>query len=187
LRSGRAAFGGLHILGNNAALPLRKSVEETEPDGWDRLMAATVRGCFLMSRAVIPAIRAAAGGAIVHVAPWHARSTIPRFAAYAASKGAGLGLTRQMAIDCGSDGIRVNAVAPGIIDTPGWHQYPDGLPPEAREAALRETLALRPLARTGTAEDVAHAVLFLVSDMATCISGTTLYIAGAMGVRLAHV
>lgn len=182
-----AAFGGPHILVNNAGLTLPKGVEETEPDEWDRLLNTNLKSCYLMSRHVIPRMRAAGGGSIVHIASWHARSTIPRFAAYAASKGGIVSLTRQMALDCGSDQIRVNAVAPGIIDTPMWHAYLDSLTPEARESALRETLGLQPLGRIGTAEDVANTVLFLASDLAAYVSGTTVYVDGAMGVRLAHV
>lgn len=181
------AFGGLHLLVNNAGLTLPKGVEETEPDEWDRLLATNLKSCYLMSRHAMPALRAAGGGSIVHLASWHARSTIPRFAAYAASKGGIVSLTRQMALDCGKDQIRVNAVAPGIIDTPMWHAYLDSLTPAARESAVRETLALQPLGRIGTAKEVAHAVLFLASDLASYISGTTLYVDGAMGVRLAHV
>jgi NAD(P)-dependent dehydrogenase (short-subunit alcohol dehydrogenase family) len=161
-----AAFGRLDILVNNAALTLPKGAEETEPDEWDRLMATNLKSCYLMSRHAIPAMRSVGGGSIVHVSSWHARSTIPRFAAYAASKGGIDALTRQMALDCGKDRIRVNAVAPGIIDTPMWHAYLDSLSPEAARSALDETLALQPLGRIGTAEDVAHAVLFLASDLA---------------------
>lgn len=181
------AFGGLHMLVNNAGLTLSKSVEETEPEEWDRVIATNLKSCYLMSRHAIPAMRRAGSGSIVHMASWHARSTVPRFAAYAASKGGIESFTRQMAIDCGRDQIRVNAVAPGIIDTPMWHAYLDSLTSDVREMALRETLELQPLGRLGTAEDVAHAVLFLASDLAGYISGTTLYVDGAMGVRLAHM
>jgi NAD(P)-dependent dehydrogenase (short-subunit alcohol dehydrogenase family) len=181
------AFGGLHILVNNAGSTVRKRLEDTLPEEWDRVVAGNLNGCYLMSRHAIPAMRRSGGGSIVHVASWHARSTVPRFAAYAATKAAVLGLTRQMALDCGPDGIRVNAVAPGIIATGRWQAYLETLPPERREAAVRETLALQPLGRIGTPEDVAGAILFLVSDLAAYVSGATLFVDGAMGVRLAHV
>jgi len=181
------AFGGLHVLVNNAGATLRKSLEDTLPEEWDHVFGANVRGCYLMSRAALPAMRRSGGGSVVHVASWHLRASIPRLAAYAASKGALDALTRQMALDCGPDGIRVNAVAPGIIDTQRWRAYLETLPTEQRPAAERDTLALQPLGRPGTPEDVAHAILFLASDLAAYVSGTTLFVDGAMGSRLAHV
>lgn len=180
-------FGKLHILVNNAGSTVHKRLEDTAPEEWDRVVAGNLTSCYLMSRHAIPAIRASGGGSIVNVASWHARSTVPRFAAYAAAKGAVVSLTRQMALDCGPDGIRVNAVAPGIISTSRWQSYLERLPPERREAAVRETLALQPLGRIGTPEDVAGAILFLVSDLAAYVSGATLFVDGAMGVRLAHI
>jgi NAD(P)-dependent dehydrogenase (short-subunit alcohol dehydrogenase family) len=180
-------YGALHILVNNAGVTLRKSVEETTPEEWDHVLRSNAGSCFLMSRHAIPAMRRSGGGSIIHVASWHARATIPRFAAYAASKGAIVALTRQMALDCGPYGIRVNAVAPGIVDTPRWRAFLDSLAPERRVSAERQTLTLQPLGRIGAPVDIARAILFLVSDLAGYVNGTTLHVDGGMGARLAHV
>ncbi|CAA9234132.1 MAG: 3-oxoacyl-[acyl-carrier protein] reductase [uncultured Chloroflexi bacterium] len=180
-------FGGLHVLVNNAGTTLRKRLEDTMPDEWDAVLRSNLTGCYLLSRHAIPAIRESGGGSIVHVASWHARASVPRFAAYVAAKGGMVALTRQMALDCGPSGIRVNAVAPGIVDTPRWQGYLEALPAEQRTAARDETLRLQPLGRIGTPRDVANAIAFLASDQAAYVSGATLFVDGGMGARLAHV
>lgn len=92
-------FGGLHVLVNNAGTTLRKRLEDTAPAEWDAVIQSNLTGCYLMSRHAIPLLRSSGGGSIVHVSSWHARATVPRFAAYAAAKGSIVALTRQMALD----------------------------------------------------------------------------------------
>ena len=110
-------FGRLDVLVNNAAILDVYAVDDTPEDVWDRILAVNVKSVFLMSRAVIPHLRTAGGGSIVNVASVHAFASVPRAAAYAASKGAVVSLTRQMALDYYDDGIRVNALVAGSVDT----------------------------------------------------------------------
>ena len=110
-------FGRIDVLVNNAGVLDVHAVHDTPEDAWDRVMAVNVKSVFLMSRAVIPHLKAAGGGSIVNISSVHAIATVPRLAAYAASKGAVLSLSRQMALDYADDGIRVNAVVVGGVDT----------------------------------------------------------------------
>src|SRR5699024_1177473 len=105
-------FGGLDILINNAAATIRKSAEDTSFEEWQKILGVNLNGTFLCSKYAVPEMRKRGSGAIVNIASWHADKTITRFAAYASSKGGMTALTRQMALDCGKDSIRVNAVLP---------------------------------------------------------------------------
>jgi NAD(P)-dependent dehydrogenase (short-subunit alcohol dehydrogenase family) len=179
-------FGGLDILVNNVGISIPKSVEDTMPDEWDHILDTNLRSCYLMSHHGIPLMRQRGGGAIIHIASWHAHATIERYSSYAASKGAIEALTRQMAIDCGPANIRVNAVSPGIIDTPMWRGFLESLG-ALRSATESEVLRLQPLGRIGTGQDVANAVLFLASDQASYVSGACLYVDGGASARLSHI
>ncbi|MGF6951593.1 NAD(P)-dependent dehydrogenase (short-subunit alcohol dehydrogenase family) [Neobacillus sp. B4I6] len=173
-------YGGVDALVNNAGISFRKSVMETSLEEWQKLMKVNVQGTFLCSKYAIPEIAKRGGGSIVNVASWVAYRTITRLAAYTASKGAITSLTRQMALDCGPLKIRVNAVCPGIIDTPMQKNLYADLP----EDAFKQTLDYQPLGRIGTAEDVANACLFLVSDESSYISGDSMMVDGASFVKL---
>ncbi|HUB41733.1 MAG TPA: SDR family oxidoreductase [Streptosporangiaceae bacterium] len=110
-------FGRLDVVVNNAGILDCHAVDDTPEEVWDRVMAVNVKSVFLVSRAAIPHLRAAGGGSIVNISSVHAVATVPRLAAYAASKGAVISLSRQMAMDYADDGIRVNAVVVGSVDT----------------------------------------------------------------------
>jgi NAD(P)-dependent dehydrogenase (short-subunit alcohol dehydrogenase family) len=113
-------------------------------------------------------------GAIVNISSVHAMVSWPGTVAYDVSKCGLIGLTRSVALDHGRDGIRVNALCPGYIHTPITDRWLDTVPD--REAAMRRVLSLHPLGRIGTPRDVAEACLFLVSDAASFINGTTLVV-----------
>ena len=113
------AFGGLHIIHNNAYwAPLNRSVVETSQEEWDRTIAVTLTGVFLGCKFAIPAMVASGGGAIVNTGSTAGIVASPRFGAYMAAKGGVLSLTRSVAFDFGDQGIRCNAVCPGLIRTP---------------------------------------------------------------------
>jgi NAD(P)-dependent dehydrogenase (short-subunit alcohol dehydrogenase family) len=170
-------FGFISVLINNAGIELNGSVTALTAAEWDRQIAVNLRGAFLMSRHAIPAMRER-GGSIIHISSVHAFVSWAGCAAYDATKAGLLGLTRAMAIDHGPDGIRVNAICPGYIDTPLMEKWLASVPD--RGATMREVLSAHPLGRIGTPRDVAQAALFLASDAASFISGTFLVVDGAM-------
>jgi NAD(P)-dependent dehydrogenase (short-subunit alcohol dehydrogenase family) len=169
-------FGRIDVLFNNAGIIRRASVVGTSEEEWDRVMAVNVKSIFLLSRLAVPIMAKASGGAIVNTASGWGIAGGRDAAAYCASKGAVVLLTKAMAIDHGRQGIRVNCVCPGDTDTAMLRH-------EASELgiAIEEFLAEaadRPLGRMGTPEEVAQAVLFLASDSSSFITGTALVVDG---------
>ena len=170
------AFGKIDILCNNAGVILRKNVTDLKEDEWDLALDVTLKSIFLLSREVIPHMMKSGGGAIINTGSGWSLKGGPQAASYCAAKAGVLNLTRAMAIDYGKHNIRVNCICPGDIDTPMLRSECDQLGEEPA-AFLREA-AIRPIARVGTPEDVANAVLFLASGMATWITGTHLVVDG---------
>ncbi|MCM2676180.1 SDR family NAD(P)-dependent oxidoreductase [Alkalicoccobacillus plakortidis] len=170
-------FGGVDILINNAAMTVRKSVEDTTFEEWQQILGVNLTGAFLCSKYAIAEMKKRGGGAIVNIASWHAEKTITRLAAYAASKGGLTALTRQMSLDLGPHNIRVNAVCPSTVDTPLLEKTFASL--DDPEEAFNQTLKFQPFGRIGTVDDIANACLFMVSDEATYVSGQTLMVDGA--------
>jgi dihydroanticapsin dehydrogenase len=171
----------IDILVNNAAQIVWKSIIDTSEEEWDRVMAVNVRSAFLHSRAVLPVMVEQGSGAIVSTASISGLVGLPGQAAYCASKGALVQLTRQLAVEYGPHGIRVNAVAPGAIDTPFLRSFVDAQPnPAEMEAAVT---AGHPLGRWATAEEVAAAIVFLASDAAAFVTGTIFPVDGGFTAR----
>jgi NAD(P)-dependent dehydrogenase (short-subunit alcohol dehydrogenase family) len=170
------AFGKIDILCNNAGVILRKDVTNLTEDEWDLALDVTLKSIFLLSREVIPHMIQAGSGVIINTGSGWSLKGGPRAASYCAAKAGVLNLTRAMAIDYGKHNIRVNCVCPGDIDTPMLQSECKQLG-EKTVTFLREA-ANRPIARVGTPEDVADAVLFLASGMATWITGTHLVVDG---------
>lgn len=166
------AFGVIHCLVNNAGIGNAKPVTETTDDEWDRFFDINVRSAFRFSREVLPHMPAMRSS-IVHVASTLGLVGSVRNAAYAATKSALIGLTRQMAADYGPKGIRVNAVAPGLIETPLTAERIHNNP-RFRRLVVDTT----PYVRIGTPRDVADAVHFLCSEQAGFIHGHTLVVDG---------
>ena len=167
------AFGRLDVLLNNAGvgtMVVGGTVESIALERWDLAQDVNVRAIYLVSRAAVPHLRAAGGGAIVNIASVSAfRGSVERPShAYAASKGAVLALTRAMAASYGRDGIRVNAICPGVIRTRLTTDIVD-----AAERAAKEGHGI-PLGRVGEPEDIARCALFLASDDAAFVSGAHL-------------
>jgi NAD(P)-dependent dehydrogenase (short-subunit alcohol dehydrogenase family) len=174
----------IDVLVNDAGVTLPKGFEVTSPAEWDGVQAVNLRAQFLMMRGTAAELRRTAG-AVVNVASFHAQATIEHFAAYAASKSGVIGLTRSSALDLAGDGVRVNAVCPGIIETAMWQEWLDTV--EDRVSVTTELLKLQPLGRIGTPREVANAIAFLASDEASYITGAVLYVDGGVTARLSHV
>lgn len=169
-------LGGIRILFNNAGIIRRASVVEISERDWDAVMAVNVKSVFLMSREVIPIMAMAEGGSIINTASGWGLAGGPRAAAYCASKGAVVLLTKAMAIDHGRQRIRVNCICPGDTDTAMLRS-------EARQLGQVEDRffsdsANRPLGRIGTPEEIAHAALYLASDAASFVTGAALVVDG---------
>ncbi len=177
------SLGGLDILVNNAGTGAQGSVADASDDEWHRVLDVNVVGTARVSRAAWPALRASAHAAVVNTASIAATAGLPQRAVYSASKGAVAALTRAMAADGMPDGIRVNAVNPGTADTPWVGRLLDAAPdPRAERAALE---ARQPHGRLVSADEVAHAVLYLASPRAGSTTGTELAVDGGMaGLRL---
>jgi len=170
-------FGKIDILFNNAGVIVRKDIIELSEDEWDRVVNVSMKAIFLLSRHVIPVmIKNGNGGSIVNTGSGWGLKGGPNAVAYCAAKGGVVNMTRAMAIDHGKHGIRVNCVCPGDTDT-------DLLRDEAKQLGLNEgefmkEAADRPLKRVGHPRDIAHAVLYLVSDLSNWVTGTTIVVDG---------
>jgi NAD(P)-dependent dehydrogenase (short-subunit alcohol dehydrogenase family) len=168
--------GKIDILCNCAGIAIRKDVVELTEDEWDHTLDITLKGIYLLSHEVVPHMIRAGGGRIVNIGSGWSLKAGPRAAAYCAAKAGVVNLTRAMAIDHGKHNIRVNCVCPGDVDTPMLHSERAQLG-QKKCAFLREA-ANRPLARIGTPDDIANAVLFLVSSMSNWITGAALVVDG---------
>jgi len=166
----------IDILCNCAGIAIRKDVVELSEDEWDRALDVTLKGIYMLSHEVIPHMIRGGGGSIINIGSGWSLKGGPRAASYCAAKGGSVNLTRAMAIDHGKHNIRVNCVCPGDIDTPMLRSECAQLGEDV-QAFMREA-ANRPLARVGTGEDVANAVLFLASPMSTWITGAALVVDG---------
>jgi meso-butanediol dehydrogenase/(S,S)-butanediol dehydrogenase/diacetyl reductase len=159
----------IDALVNAAGVPLRLSVTDTDMADYDRVMAVNLRGTFLVSKLALPRMRAH-GGAVLHFSSCVGVTGARNRAAYSASKGAIIALTRSMALDYAADGIRVNCLCPGFVDTPLLAK----MPPE-RRARLA---AAHPLGRIGKVDDITPMALFLLSDQAAWITGQAIGVDG---------
>jgi len=176
-----ARHGRLDILVNNAGYGFAGTVVNTTEEDWDALMAVNVKGVFLGCKYAIPIMEKQGGGAIVNTASTVSRVGIPNRAAYVASKGAVGTLTKAMALDHVGSNIRINAVAPGTIESP----YFDEIFRKSNDAkALRAQLEARqPMNRLGKPVEIANAILFLASDEASFCTGTILFVDGGWTAR----
>lgn len=173
-------FGKLNILVNNAGFTVRAPMEEITSEIWDKILDVHIKGVFLGTRTVIPEMRKAGGGSIVNISSNAGNLGVAGASSpYVAAKGAVRSFSRYTAVEYGKDGIRVNCVIPGIIQ--------NGQPlsdPAIREFLIKTfkhsapSILGTPLGRTGSAPEVAAAVLFLASDGASFITGTELVIDG---------
>lgn len=174
-------FGGLDVLVNNAGVGVAGDVVQTALDEFERLVAVNLRGTFLVMKHGIPHLRAAGGGAVVNVSSIAALVGLPGRAAYSAAKGAIYALTRASAIDHVAEGIRVNCVAPGTVETPWIDRIVAGTPdPAAEKERMR---ARQPHGRFVQPEEIAAMVAYLASDEAASVIGACMVVDGGATAR----
>jgi meso-butanediol dehydrogenase / (S,S)-butanediol dehydrogenase / diacetyl reductase len=174
-----AALGGLDILFNNAGIVTSGTAEGTGEDVWAETLALNVTGVWRMSRLALPHLRVRGGGAIVNNASDWGLVAGRGVVAYCTSKGAVIQMTKAMALDHAREGIRINAVCPGDTFVERWLEgdYAERVGGTAAEEIAAMGAAL-PLGRVGQATEIARAVLFLASDEASFVTGTTLLVDG---------
>ena len=177
--AGMDRFGRIDVLFNNAGtagrLP-RPPLVDLSVEEWDETLDINLKGIFLTSKAVVPHMLSAGRGAIVNNASMLGIVGMPESAAYCASKGGAVLLTKSMALELIEHGIRVNCVCGSFIDTPMFQEWLN-LQPDPQKAT-REAVEQLPIKRLGTAEEVARAVAFLASDEASYLVGHALYVDG---------
>jgi 2-keto-3-deoxy-L-fuconate dehydrogenase len=171
-------LGGLDVLVNNAGIGAAGTVEDNPDDEWRHVFEVNVFGIVRTTRAALPHLRRSANPAIVNTCSVAAVVGLPDRAVYSSSKGAVLALTRAMATDLLADGVRVNCVNPGTVDTPWVGRLLDAA---ADPAAERAALAARqPTGRLVTADEVAAAIAYLASAASGAVTGTSLAVDGGM-------
>jgi len=175
------AYGCLDILINNAGIELAKTVTETTLEEWDHLMDVNLKGVFLCSKAAIPLMKSRGGGIIVNVASELGLVGGAEIAAYCASKGGVVQLSRAMAIDHASDHIRVNCVCPGPVDTLLLRKILKSSknPKQEREHIINSI----PLRRIAKPEEIANVILFLASDESSFMTGAAVAVDGGWTAR----
>ncbi len=169
-------FGGVDILVANAGIALGGSVVEMSENEWKRVLNVNLGGVYRVSKYGIPLLLKRGGGSIINITSTQAMRGYPGWAGYAASKGAIISLTRQIAMEYSKQKIRCNAIAPGAIDTPMNERVFNNAPdPEAERQKWADAT---PLGRLGTGEDIARAALYLASQDSDWVTGTCMVIDG---------
>jgi NAD(P)-dependent dehydrogenase (short-subunit alcohol dehydrogenase family) len=172
------AFGRVDILVNNAGTLSVSTVENIAEDEWDRLMATNLKGPFLMSRAVLPAMRRAGAGSIINIGSVLGLVAVKDRAAYCASKGGVTLLTKAMALDHAAENIRVNCICPSVVETDLVLDIFSNS--EQGRQARADRIATMPLGRFGKPEDVAELAVFLASDESSWMTGTAIPLDGGV-------
>src|SRR5712691_3735033 len=171
-----AHFGGLNVLLNNAGVMRPGTAEEITEQQWDETFNTNVRGLWQLSRAVLPHLRKAGGGSIINMASVLGINGARLRAAYSASKGAVILLTKCMAIDHGQERIRVNAICPSFVETELTAAYLKKTPDP--DAVRRERINAHPMGRLGQPEDMAGLTVYLASDESSWVTGAVFPVDG---------
>jgi len=178
-----SAFGGVDVVFNNAGIQPAESyrtAETLDEAVWDRVMDVNVKGCFLLCKYAIPELRKRGGGVIINNASIQGLQSQKLVPVYAASKGAVLSLTRNLALDYADDNIRVVAICPGSVDTPMLRATAALTSPDNPEGTLSDWGRKHPLGRIARPEEIADVVVFLASDKASFITGEYVCVDGGL-------
>lgn len=174
-----SAFDGLTILVNNAGMTKTGDITEFSEDDYDSVFDLNMKGYFFCTRAALPHLRRVEGAAILNITSVHGSGGFPGHAVYAATKGAIIAFTRTLAIDLAPEGIRVNALAPGIIEVPRYFEVGD--------YSTEFGNSMVPMGRVGTSGDVGSVAAFILSDAASFVTGQTLHVDGGTNARMGLV
>lgn len=172
-------FGRIDVLVNAAGIVVNGSVEQCTEEQWEKSMAINVKGVYLTSKYAMPSLRESRG-VIVNITSTVAVKGVANRAAYSATKGAVLAMSRSMAAEYVHEGIRVNCVCPGTVVSPSFLQRVESSPDP--EEAMRKFVARQPMGRLGTPEEIAEAVLFAADPAVTFMTGANIVVDGAMTV-----
>jgi NAD(P)-dependent dehydrogenase (short-subunit alcohol dehydrogenase family) len=175
------AFGPVTGLVNNAGRNVYADPVAMTEEEWEDVFAIDLKSAWLVARAVLPAMQAAKKGAIVNIASLHAEMTYPGMFPYAAAKSGLVGLTRSLALEVGPNGIRVNALSPGYVETALVAEFFARSDPELR----KKVLAAHPLGRMARPADIASCAVFLLSEEAAFVTGANWRVDGGLGARFA--
>lgn len=181
VRLAKEHFGGVDVLVNNAAIILSKDILQTTEEEWDQVMNVNVKGAFHHIRAALPEMLERSKGSIVNVSSISGVLGLSKQAAYCASKGALVQMTRQLAVEYAAQGIRVNSVAPGAVDTPFLARHLDAQPD--RHAAVTQVNEAHPIGRFASPMEIANVIAFLASDAASFVTGEILMVDGGYSAR----
>ncbi len=175
-------WGALQVLVNNAGLDYHEPLSEMSVEAWDRCLAVDLRSVAFSAQAAAGIMGRDGGGAIINIASVMAWYTFPDYGAYTASKAGLIGLTRTLALELGPRGIRVNAIAPGFIDTGAWERVLANM--DNAEEYAASVSALHAVGRRGKPADIAAVAAFLAGDDAGFITGQTLVVDGGLTAQL---
>ena len=164
-------LGGLNVLVNNAGLTETRPIADITPDHFEKLFAINVRSQVFCTQQVLPYMLQNGGGSVINLASVHSHAGVPDYAVYAATKGAVAALTRHLAVELAPQKVRVNALAPGLIEVPRYHEDIPDYNPAIFEATV-------PWGRLGEPADIGHVAAFLASDGADFVTGQTIYVDG---------
>lgn len=181
LEAGARMFGPVSGLVNNAGRNVYADPATMTEREWEDVFAVDLKSAWLAARAVLPAMKAAKGGAIVNIASLHADMTYPGMFPYAAAKSGLVGLTRSLALELGPWRIRVNALSPGYVETALVTEFFDRNDPALRE----KVLDAHPMRRMGSPAEIANCAVFLLSDEASFVTGANWRVDGGLGARFA--
>ena len=180
VRAAVERFGRLDVMVNNAGIGLVGSVQETEPEDWNKLLAVNVTGVFNGSRAAVDQMlrQTPEGGVIINIASVAGLIGVARRFAYCATKGAVVAMTRQLAVDYVKAGIRCNAICPGTVYSPFVESYVERFHHDTREQTIAELHARQPIGRMGRPEEVADMAVYLASNEAGFMTGSAVVLDG---------
>jgi NAD(P)-dependent dehydrogenase (short-subunit alcohol dehydrogenase family) len=171
-------FGGLDVVLANAAVSVYEELERQSEETIDLVLDTDLKGALLCAQLAIPELRRRGGGSIVFVSSVQAYVTLPGCVPYAAAKAGLVAAARALAPEIGRDGIRVNAIAPGTIDTPMLHRDLGGMNREEADRFLGQVADANALGRIGTPQEIADVVVFLASDDSRYVTGTSIVVDG---------
>ncbi len=166
-----SCLGGLNVLVNNAGLTETRPLAEITPAHFEKLFAINVRSQIFCAQRALAYMQESGGGSVINLASVHTHAGVPDYSVYAATKGAVAALTRHLAVELAPQKVRVNAIAPGLIEVPRYFEDIPDYNPAIFEATV-------PWGRLGAPSDIAHVAAFLASDGADFVTGQTIYVDG---------